>query len=157
MALQQYRRLYEEQEEKWLKWADEVLVRALPPLIYRTISESITAFDYITKEEKFNWIQQRTIKYSGAVVMTLVAKKSAKSQGIKDPEAHLKKCLGLWAEALGGKAFLGGKKPNGADLAAFGILRSIEGLPAFKFVEENKKVREWYRSVEGVSIKSKAA
>jgi len=132
-------------------------VRALPPLIYRTISESITAFDYITKEEKFNWIQQRTIKYSGAVVMTLVAKKSAKSQGIKDPEAHLKKCLSLWAEAIDGNDYLGGKKPNGADLAAFGILRSIEGLPAFKFIEENKKVARWYRKVEGVSIKAKAA
>ena len=129
-------------------------MRALPPLIYKNISDSITAFDYITKEEKFNWFQQRTIKYSGAFVMTMVAKKSAKSQGIKDPEAHLKKCLSLWAEALAGKDFLGGKKPNGADLAVFGILRSIEDLPAFKFIEENSKVLNWYRGVEGLSLKA---
>src|SRR5436190_1240414 len=124
-------------------------------LAYKQVSyESVEVHPLNKKEIKFSNDYRKVpifidaggnqVKYSGAVVMTLVAKKSAKSQGIKDPEAHLKKCLGLWAEALGGKAFLGGKKPNGADLAAFGILRSIEGLPAFKFVEENKKVREWY-------------
>ncbi len=142
------------EEEKWLQWADEVLVRALPPLIYRSLSESITAFDYITKVEKFNWLQQRVIKYSGAMVMTLVAKKSAKSQGIADPESHLKACLAKWSAALGSKSFLGGDKPNAADLAVFGILKSVEYLPAFQYVKQNSKVHEWFQGVDEVSLKA---
>jgi microsomal prostaglandin-E synthase 2 len=137
-----------EKEEKWLKWADATLVRALPPLIYRKLGDSLQAFDYITQQEKFNWFQQRAIKYSGALVMTMVAKKSAKQQGIADPEAHLKKCLTDWAEAMGPGNYLGGIKPNAADLAAFGILKSIETLPAFRWVRDNRKVWNWYQRLD---------
>lgn len=139
-------------EERWLNWADQTLVRALPPLIYRKLSDSLTAFDYITKEEKFNWFEQRTIKYSGAVVMTLVAKKSAKSQGIQDPEQHLQNCLKDWTQALQGKKFLGGDKPNAADLAVFGVLKSVETLPAFKWVEKNPAVRDWFHRVDKAAL-----
>ena len=141
-------------EDRWLKWADATLVRALPPLIYRNLSDSLKAFDYITQEEKFGWFQQRTIKYSGALVMTMVAKKSAKQQGISDPEVHLQKCLQDWAKALDGRHYLGGEAPNGADLAVFGILRSIETLPAFSWIEKNAKVRDWYRRVGSTALKA---
>ncbi|KAB2840999.1 hypothetical protein F9K50_04745, partial [bacterium] len=130
------------------------LVRALPPLIYRNLGDSLQAFDYITQQEKFNWLQQRTIKYSGALVMTMVAKKSAKEQGIADPEAHLKKCLKDWAEALDSGDFLGGAKPNAADLAAFGILKSIETLPAFRWIQDNRKVWDWYRRVDRAALQA---
>ncbi len=138
-------------EEKWLDWADKKLVRALPPLIYKTLSDSIEAFDYISKEEKFNWIQKQFIKYSGAAVMTLVAKKSAKSQGITDPEAHLKNCLKEWMQALDGKDFLGGDKPNAADLANFGILKSVSFLPAFEIVKKNKEAHAWFGRLEKIA------
>ncbi len=134
-------------ENKWLKWADATLVRALPPLIYKNLSDSIKAFDYVTRVEKFNRLQQWAIKYSGALVMTLVAKKSAKSQGIQNPEEHFKNCLKDWEQALEDFKFLGREKPNGADLATFGILKSIENLPAFRFVRENTKVNSWYERV----------
>ncbi len=143
-----------EKEAKWLKWADATLVRALPPLIYRNLGDSLQAFDYITQQEKFNWLQQRTIKYSGALVMTMVAKKSAKEQGIADPEAHLKKCLKDWAEALDSDDFLGGARPNAADLAAFGILKSIETLPAFRWIQDNRKVWDWYRRVDRAALQA---
>lgn len=141
-----------EQEDQWLDWADKTLVRALPPLIYRNLPDAVKAFDYITKEGKFSWIQQRTIKYSGALVMTMVAKRSAKSQGIKNPQDHLDRCLEDWAQALGNKEYLGGDQPNGADLAIYGILKSIEEMPAFRFVENNPKVFDWYQRVEGVAL-----
>lgn len=141
-------------ESHWLKWADSTLVRALPPLIYRNIGDSLKAFDYITQQEKFNWLQQRTIKYSGALVMTMVAKKSAKEQGISDPEAHLKKCLKDWAEALGSGNYLGGNKPNAADLAAFGILKSVETLPAFRWIRNDPKIWDWYQRVDRAALQA---
>lgn len=141
-----------ENEDTWIKWADETLVRALPPLIYRNFPDAVKAFDYITQEGKFSWIQQRTIKYSGALVMTMVAKKSAKSQGIKNPQEHLVNCLDTWAKAVGDQEYLGGNKPNGADLAVYGILKSIEGMPAFRFLENHPKAFDWFQRVEGVAL-----
>jgi len=40
--------------------------------------------------------------------------------------------------------FLGGKEPNLADLAVFGVLNSIEGCDAFKDLETNTKIGPWY-------------
>ncbi len=72
---------------------------------------------------------------------------------------HLEKCLDLWAEALAEKEFFGGKKPNAADLAIYGILHSIEEMPAFVFVESNPKVTQWYEALTCLisSAESKAA
>ncbi|HCU24110.1 MAG TPA: hypothetical protein DF383_03755, partial [Deltaproteobacteria bacterium] len=106
------------------------------------------------QQEKFSWIQQRAIKYSGALVMTLVAKKSAKEQKIADPEAHLKKCLEDWSRALENRSYLGGDKPNGADLAVFGILKSIETLPAFRWIEANPQVKQWYQRVDETALQA---
>ncbi len=139
-------------EEQWLSWGDKVLVRALPPLIYQNIKDSLTAFDYITSVEKFGWFQQQYIKYSGAIVMTIVAKKSAKSQGITNPIQHLQKCLKDWEEAVGDKKFLGGDKPNAADLSIFGILKSIEELPAFILIKKQAKVYNWYQRTNNIAL-----
>ncbi len=139
-------------EDQWLDWCDKKLVRALPPLIYKDVSSSLKAFDYITKVEKFSWIQKRLIKYSGAMVMTLVAKKSAKEQKIENPQAHFEKCLKEWEQTLNAP-FFGGQKPNGADFAAFGILKSVEELPAaFESVQKNKKVKDWFQKMEATIL-----
>ncbi|MCB1148812.1 MAG: glutathione S-transferase N-terminal domain-containing protein [Chlamydiia bacterium] len=138
------------EEQKWVDWGSEVLVRALPPLIYNSIPNSLRAFSYITKLGKFSFVQRHFVKYSGAFAMYMVAKKSAKKQNIQDPVAHFKKALLTWSEALGSRKFLGGEKPNGADLANFGILRSIATLPAFRYVEETPRVHDWYKRIEGL-------
>ena len=142
-----------QREEEWLKWADETLVRALPPLIYRNLPEALKAFRYITKVGKFNWFQQRMIKYAGAAIMTMVAKKGAKSREIGDPVTHFKACLKQWEKALGGLKFLGGDKPNAADLATYGYLKSVESLPAFSYVQENRTVMSWYEQVNTLCTK----
>ncbi len=141
-------------EDQWLDWADQVLVRALPPVIYQNIPDALKAFDYITQEGKFSWFQQRTIKYSGALVMKLVAKKSAKSQGIAHPQAHLTSCLKKWGEAIGTGPFLGGETPNGADLAVFGILKSIQNMPAFDLIAQQPQVLKWFERLEKVTAKA---
>lgn len=40
--------------------------------------------------------------------------------------------------------FFGGKSPNLADLAVYGVLSSIEGCQAFKELLENTKIGTWY-------------
>lgn len=135
-------------ENQWMDWSDTKLVRALPPLIYKSYPQALNSFKYITSQGNFSWFQRKLIKYMGAGIMTLVARKSAKSQGITDPELHLK---GLLLE-LGGQlektAFVGGEKPCGADLSIFGVLKSVATLPAFALVRANQPVIDWYQKVE---------
>lgn len=138
---------HSEKEQQWVKWADEVLVRALPPVIYNNFRNSRKAFQYITHVGKFSTSQKMLIKYSGALVMMMIAKKSAKKQNINNPAAHFKNCLCQWAEALEGR-YLNGQNPNGADIAVFGILRSVDQLPAFQYIKENQKVFDWYKQME---------
>ncbi len=135
-------------EDQWLNWSDSVLVSSLPPLVYRNMRESCKAFDYITKVGKFNAFQRMTIKYSGAFFMMMVAKKSAKRKNIAKPALHFKNCLSEWEKALEGGKYLNHQRPNGADLAVFGILKSISNLPAFRYVKENPAVCEWYQRME---------
>jgi len=138
------------EEQKWIQWSDEVLVRSLPPLIYRTYPHSLKAFDYITTQKKFSFFHRALIKYSGAFAMMMVAKKKAKQNNIPDPTRHFENCLQEWAGAIGDSPFLGGEKPNGADCAVFGILRSIHQLPAKKTLEANEKVNAWYKRMESL-------
>jgi len=55
-----------------------------------------------------------------------------------------------WIKAVeenGGK-FMGGNKPNLADLAVYGILSSIEGCMAFKDVQDNTKIDTWFNNMQ---------
>ena len=137
-----------QEEEKWLSWTDETLVRALPPLLYQSFSDALKAFHYITKVASFNWLQKRFIKYSGALVMMMVARKKAKELQITDPEAHIRECLAQWEIALNKKLFMGGDKPNSADISAYGFLKSIEALPAFHHIKDNRQIFQWYQRVD---------
>ena len=40
--------------------------------------------------------------------------------------------------------FLGGDKPNLADLAVFGALSAVEGCEAFLDLEANTNIRPWF-------------
>jgi len=57
-----------------------------------------------------------------------------------------------WVKAVekNGHKFMGGNKPNLADLAVYGILSSIEGCMAFKDVRENTKIDTWYGNMKMV-------
>lgn len=51
----------------------------------------------------------------------------------------------------GGK-FMGGNKPNLADLAVYGTLSSIEGCLAFKDVQDNTNINVWYSNMKTVIL-----
>ena len=56
----------------------------------------------------------------------------------------------VWLKAVkarGGK-FLGGNKPNLADLSVYGALSAIEGCEAFLDLCANTKVKSWYDDVQ---------
>ncbi|KQJ81969.1 prostaglandin E synthase 2 [Brachypodium distachyon] len=137
-----------EEEAKWRRWVDEHLVHILSPNIYRTTSEALESFDYIAKHGNFSTVERFAAKYAGAAAMYMVSKKLMKKYNITDARASLYEACNTWTEALNGRNFLGGSKPNLADLAVFGVLRPIRYLRSGKDMVEHTQIGEWYQRME---------
>jgi len=58
----------------------------------------------------------------------------------------------LWMNSIKSQNadFCGGKAPNMADLAVYGVLNSIEGCEAFKDALENTQIGTWYSNMKNV-------
>lgn len=138
----------DEEENKWRKWVDDHLVHILSPNIYRTPSEALESFDYITSKGNFSFMEKISVKYAGAGAMYFVSKKLKKKHNITDPRASLYEAAETWTKALGGKDFMGGSKPNLADLACFGVLRPLRHLRSGKDMVENTGIGPWYERME---------
>ncbi|KAJ1696902.1 hypothetical protein LUZ63_005414 [Rhynchospora breviuscula] len=137
-----------EEEAKWRRWVDDHLVHMLSPNIYRTTAEALESFDYFSKIGNFSFTEKFAVKYMGAAAMYMVSKKLKKKYNITDERAALYDAANTWTEALNGRSFLGGSKPNLADLAVFGVLRPIRHLQAGRDMVENTKIGEWYDRME---------
>ncbi|KAJ8439810.1 hypothetical protein Cgig2_029070 [Carnegiea gigantea] len=137
-----------DEEKKWLGWVDGHLVHVLSPNIYRSASEALESFDYITSHGNFSFMERATAKYAGAVAMYFVAKRLKKKYNITDERAALYEAAETWVDALKGRDFLGGSKPNLADLAVFGVLRPIRYLRSGKDMVENTRIGDWYSRME---------
>ncbi|KAJ4848374.1 hypothetical protein Tsubulata_020441 [Turnera subulata] len=210
----------DDEEQKWRKWVDDHLVHVLSPNIYRTTSEAIESFEYITTNGKFvnfafvticlsnaydgqvvvkesessaydvnnlfqlinvaflvvrslsswygiflsyagnfSFTEKITAKYVGAAAMYFVSKKLKKKYNITDERKALYDSAETWVQALNGRDFLGGSKPNLADLAVFGVLKPIRHLQAGREMVEHTRIGDWYGRMEnavGESARVKA-
>ncbi|KAF2309122.1 hypothetical protein GH714_000674 [Hevea brasiliensis] len=136
------------EEEKWRRWVDNHLVHVLSPNIYRNTSEALESFDYITSNGNFSFTEKITVKYAGAAAMYFVSKNLKKKYNITDERAALYEAAETWVDALNGREFLGGSKPNLADLAVFGVLRPIRYLRSGRDMVEHTRIGEWYTRME---------
>ncbi|XVF35934.1 hypothetical protein REPUB_Repub19eG0014600 [Reevesia pubescens] len=137
-----------DEEKKWREWVDNHLVHVLSPNIYRTTSEALESFDYITTHGNFSFTERLVAKYAGAAAMYFVSKKLKKKYNITDERAALYEAAETWVDALNGRHYLGGSKPNLADLAVFGVLRPIRYLRSGKDMVEHTRIGEWYTRME---------
>lgn len=138
----------DDEEKEWLGWVDNHLVHVLSPNIYRTTGEALESFDYITTHGNFSFVERAVAKYAGATAMYFVAKKLKKRHNITDERKALYDSAETWVDALKGRDFLGGTKPNLADLAVFGVLRPIRHLRSGKDMVDNTRIGEWYTRME---------
>ena len=61
-----------------------------------------------------------------------------------------------WVDALGGRPFMGGAQPNLADLAVFGVCRSVVGTDTFNDLMMHTRIGGWYeRMFEAVGSSSR--
>lgn len=137
-----------EEEKKWRRWVDNHLVHVLSPNIYRTASEALESFDYITSHGNFSFSERIIAKYGGATAMYFVSKKLKKRHNITDERAALYEAVETWVDALKGRQFIGGSSPNIADISVFGVLRPIRHLQCGKDMVGNTRIGEWYNRME---------
>ncbi|KDO84919.1 hypothetical protein CISIN_1g040684mg, partial [Citrus sinensis] len=137
-----------DEEKKWRAWVDNHLVHVLSPNIYRTTSEALESFDYITTQGNFSFTEKLVAKYAGAAAMYFVSKKLKKRHNITDERVSLYEAAEIWVDALNGRHYLGGSKPNLADLAVFGVLRPIRHLKSGRDMVEHTRIGDWYTRME---------
>ncbi|KAM4106548.1 hypothetical protein ACB094_04G072300 [Castanea mollissima] len=65
-----------------------------------------------------------------------------------DERAALYEAAETWVDGLNGRDFLGGSKPNLADLAVYGVLRPIRYLRSGKDMVEHTRIGDWYTRME---------
>jgi microsomal prostaglandin-E synthase 2 len=136
----------EEEETKWRRWVDERLVRVITVNIYRNAHESFQTFDYITKHGNFGWAEREAARVFGAGMMWGISKRLRKKYGVEgDVREALYECAAQWVEAVGPeRPFLGGSSPNLADLAVFGVMRSVVGTDTFMDLQHNTEIGPWW-------------
>ncbi|XP_066112187.1 prostaglandin E synthase 2 [Saccopteryx bilineata] len=138
------------EEMKWRQWADDWLVHLISPNVYRTPAEALASFDYIVREGKFGAVEGAVAKYLGAAAMYLISKRLKSRHHLQDDvREDLYDAANKWVAAVGKhRPFMGGQKPNLADLAVYGVLRVMEGLESFDDLMRHTHIQPWYLRVE---------
>lgn len=144
----------QDEERKWRAWADDHLVHLISPNVYRTKDEAMETFEWFSEVGEWGvhfptW-ERDLMVYVGAIAMWAISKRLKKRHQLSDDvRSHIYDACDKWIAAVEKKntPFLGGKTPNLADLAVFGVLNSMEGCQAFKDCLENTKIGGWFYSV----------
>ncbi|KAL0432335.1 UNVERIFIED_CONTAM: Prostaglandin E synthase 2 [Sesamum latifolium] len=135
--------------KKEIKWSD---YKKVPILM-------VDGEQMVDSSGNFSFTERITAKYAGAAAMYFVSKKLKKKYNITDERAALYEAAETWVDALKGRDFLGGTKPNLADLAVYGVLRPIRYLKSGRDMVENTRIGDWYSRMEnavGVSSRIQA-
>ncbi len=138
---------------------DQRLVKVITVNIYGTAREAFQTFDYISATGKFSWFEAESARVAGAVMMWGISNKLKKKYGIQgNLREELYLCGDQWVKALDGRDFLGGNQPNLADLAVFGVVKSVTGTDTFHDLLHKTDISEWYeRMMAEVPTSSRAS
>ncbi|CAG9558261.1 unnamed protein product [Danaus chrysippus] len=154
-VLDEKQKAAEAEERQWRQWADQVLVHTLSPNVYRTVGEALETFKWF--EEVGGWKQSfpawecALMVYVGAAAMWIISKRLKSRHNIKDDvRQSLYDAANDWMKAVQkkGTPFLGGNKPNLADISVFGVLSSIEGCGAFEDLKTNTSIGKWFQDMK---------
>lgn len=117
------------EQAKWRAWVNDYWVRVVTVNIYRSVTESLQTFEYMTALGRFSALESLYVRYGGGLLMYAVAKKMRGKYQMADgkdgrgtePRAPLFAAADEWVAALSGRSFLGGESPSIADLEVFGV------------------------------------
>lgn len=141
-----------DEEAHWRKWVDDRLVKVITVNIYRNAKESFQTFDYITEHGNFGWVERQAARIVGATMMWSLSNRLKKKYNVEgDVREQLYSCADEWVDAIGTeRTFMGGSTPNLADLAVFGVVRSVVGTDTFMDLLHNTRIAPWYEKMMSV-------
>lgn len=147
------------EEERWRRWVDDRLVKVLTINLYRSASEAFQTFDYLTSTGQLGFLERHAARIIGAGMMWGVSGKLKKKYNIEgEPRAELYASAEEWVAGLHSQDYMGGSKPNLADISAFGVIRSVTGTPSFMDLMHNTSISDWYaRMMEVVGADSRTS
>jgi microsomal prostaglandin-E synthase 2 len=139
----------------WLDRVDERLAKLVFPVMCGTLGKAWDAFAYVHRVPHFSLGRRAFLHASGAPAMVMAAKRIVKRLGLAPtvvPAVELNVELNAWANHVDatGAPFHGGSTPDAADMAVFGCVRCLRGLPVHDTILRDAPPRftDWYRSVE---------
>ncbi|XP_058065250.1 prostaglandin E synthase 2 [Anopheles bellator] len=152
----------QEEERKWRAWADDHMVHLISPNVYRTMDEALETFNWFAEVGDWNnsfpsW-ERHLMVYVGAFAMWGISKRLKKRHQLSDDvRSHIYDACDRWIAEIDKRktTFLGGKHPNLADLAVFGVLNSMEGCQAFADCLENTNIGPWFYAVKEQVLKNR--
>lgn len=127
--------------------------------MYRNKEEALETFEWFSEIGEWDvyfpsW-ERNLMVYVGATAMWAIAKRLKKRHNLSDDvRSHIYEACNLWTRELDAKKnpFMGGKMPNLADLAVFGVLSSMEGCAAFQDCLTNTKIGSSNMKLVGESL-----
>jgi len=161
---------------RWQQFGIQKLAPLLYPNLCLTLTDSFRAFNYVHDDSNFSIVQRYSIQYIGSVAMYFAASKIKQKYQINDVQIALDEAL----EELESELSLEGRQqssdderqylflqqinfpsssssssqnPHLGDLAVFGVLKGLEGLPLWNKIFNNPKfpkIRQWYTDVDEV-------
>eukprot|EP00978_Attheya_sp_CCMP212_P025506 scaffold82168_cov49-Attheya_sp.AAC.2 len=141
-------------DDRWSKFAHEELASLLYPNICSTLSDSFEAFGYVNHVPTFSTLDKLSIRTLGSFAMYMAASRIKSKRGIVNEREALNEAMNTWQEhglQNGAVQFASGTNvPSMGDIAMFGVLRSVEGLPAHdRAVPSASVTKEWYDRMKG--------
>ena len=136
-----------EEEARWRAWVDSTLVRLLSPNIYRSLPEAWEAFRYMTQRNFSPAAAVLPARVVGSLAMWGLSGRLKARYGITgDVRVALYAALDEWVDSgVGeGRPFLGGARPNLADAAVWGVLRSVRGLSTETDMLAHSRIGGWH-------------
>lgn len=149
------------EERKWRRWADDVMVHMISPNVYRTLDEAFQTFEWFATigewRENFPAWEVKLMINVGAYVMYMIGKRLKKKHGLKDDvRLSIYDECNYWMKQINNQntQFKGGAVPDLSDLAVYGVLSSMEGCDAFQDVLRNSNIGRWYYDVKEIVTKN---
>ncbi|GMT03446.1 hypothetical protein PENTCL1PPCAC_25620 [Pristionchus entomophagus] len=150
------------EEREWREWVDSHFIHLISPNVYRSWNESLETFRWF--QEVGDWHRtfpswERCLAvYMGAAAMWGLSKRLKKRHNIDDERAAMKEACDKWIVAVGPtRKFMGGEKPNLADLALYGAMQSFYGCAAFAECCSSGPISEWYARMKSAVEKREGA
>lgn len=157
--------------QRWQDFAKSKLAPLLYPNLCRTLSSSFRAFGYVHGvDSPFTTVQRYSIQYAGSLAMYFAASKIKKKYNIGDVRLALDDALeeleaGLasgdscnvhdedvkFLRQLDSSSPSPVARPHLGDLAVFGVLKGLEGLPIFEEIVEDSRfsqIQKWYSAMD---------